>query len=111
MRFPLPLSLCALLTTGCPSTPREAPTCDDTENYACFTGAFRTLLGADVEGIEVCPLDLPDGGAGELGDLHGLAGHPPEGLARGGPDGLHVAGDRRGARTQESCILWERRAR
>ncbi len=55
-----PLMLCTalLVAAGCSSSPREAPTCDDGEDFACFRGAFRTLLGEAVEGLELCPEDL-----------------------------------------------------
>ncbi|MEC7988164.1 MAG: hypothetical protein VX278_23560 [Myxococcota bacterium] len=32
----------------------EAPTCEDTDDYACFRGVFRDLLGSPVEGVSVC---------------------------------------------------------
>ena len=38
----------------------EPPQCDDAENYACFRGAFRSLLGGAVEDMEICTPDLPD---------------------------------------------------
>ena len=34
--------------------PLEAPTCEDTEEYACFRGVFRDILGSPVEGISIC---------------------------------------------------------
>jgi hypothetical protein len=38
----------------------EPPTCEDTEDHACFRGAFRTLLGGAVEGMKLCTPDLPN---------------------------------------------------
>lgn len=52
----LSFGLCA----GCASLPREAPDCEESEDFACFRGMFRTLVAEPVEGIEVCPLDLDD---------------------------------------------------
>ena len=49
----------------CCSKP-EPPQCDDEEDYACFRGAFRTLLGAPVEDMELCTPDLPDVPANSL---------------------------------------------
>ena len=45
---------------GCVQQPREAPTCEDTSEFACFRGAFRTLVGDPVPDLELCPRDLPD---------------------------------------------------
>jgi hypothetical protein len=35
----------------------QAPSCDSSEDSACFKGVFRTLLGQPVEGIQVCVLE------------------------------------------------------
>ena len=55
-----PALLLLVYASSCAVLPREAPTCEDTEDHACFTGAFRTLLGVAVEGVEVCPEGLSD---------------------------------------------------
>jgi len=49
-----------LLSLGCGGVGRDAPDCDDVEDFACFRGMFRTLVSEPVEGLEVCPLDLED---------------------------------------------------
>jgi hypothetical protein len=38
----------------------KVPTCEESEDTACFRGAFRTLLGAPIEFVEVCAPDFPD---------------------------------------------------
>lgn len=38
----------------------KVPSCEETEETACFRGAFRTLLGAPIEGVEVCAPDYPE---------------------------------------------------
>ncbi len=38
----------------------EAPKCDKDPETACFRGVFRTLLGARVEGVEVCAPEYPE---------------------------------------------------
>jgi len=53
-----PALLIAALLGSCAKPP--PPTCDDTESFACFTGVFSGLLGARLEGVEVCTPDLPD---------------------------------------------------
>ena len=40
------------VTLACSETP--PPTCEDTEDSACFRGAYRSLTGSRVEGIETC---------------------------------------------------------
>lgn len=52
------ITTCLPVIAGC--TLAEPPTCEDTEVAACFTGAFRTLLGERAAGVEVCTPDLPD---------------------------------------------------
>ncbi len=51
-RARMPIGLFFLALGGC--TLAEPPTCDDTEDFACFTGAFRSLLGERAGGVEVC---------------------------------------------------------
>ncbi|MCO4747662.1 MAG: hypothetical protein KC912_22895 [Proteobacteria bacterium] len=51
----LVLPLCLL---GCKKA--DPPTCEETEDFACFTGVFSGLLGARLDGVEVCAVDLPD---------------------------------------------------
>jgi len=38
----------------------EPPTCAPEEATACFAGAFRSLIGQQMEGVVVCTPDLPD---------------------------------------------------
>lgn len=45
---------------GCANQPREAPTCEDTTDFACLRGAFRTLVGDPVPEIQICPRAVPD---------------------------------------------------
>ena len=52
------LFLISQILIGCAK--QEPPTCEDTEDYACFRGVFRTLLGASVEGMELCAPEHPD---------------------------------------------------
>lgn len=47
-----------LAITGCQAA--EPPTCAEGDGTACFRGVFRTLIGAPIEGFEVCAPDLPD---------------------------------------------------
>lgn len=47
-----------LVASACSKPP--PPTCEDSEDFACFTGVFSSLLGARIEGVEVCTPDLPD---------------------------------------------------
>ncbi len=37
-----------------------APTCENTEDYACFRGVFRDLFGSPVEGVSVCMPEQED---------------------------------------------------
>lgn len=55
-----PLAVLLLLSLlGCRTEPREAPPCgEDGAEDACFSGAFRTLVGDPVEGIALCPDEL-----------------------------------------------------
>lgn len=46
------------LCLGCNSVSRDAPDCEESADFACFRGMFRTLVAEPVAGIEVCPLEL-----------------------------------------------------
>ncbi|MCB9679832.1 MAG: hypothetical protein H6733_00045 [Alphaproteobacteria bacterium] len=55
---PPPRALLPWLLAGCAlATP---PSCETGDEAACFTGAFRGLLGEHLGGVEVCAPDLPD---------------------------------------------------
>jgi hypothetical protein len=60
MTRPLNRTLCLLLlgSIGCKAA--DPPTCEEGEDTACFRGVFRTLIGAPIEGFEVCAPDLPE---------------------------------------------------
>lgn len=57
MAAPL-LRLSPALLVGCALA--VPPTCETSDQTACFTGAFRGLLGEHLGGVEVCAPDLPD---------------------------------------------------
>lgn len=40
--------------------PAEPPTCDDTDDFACFRGVVSDLVGNALEGVELCTPDLPE---------------------------------------------------
>ena len=50
-------ALC-LLVAGCAKPP--PPTCEDSTETACFKGVFSGLLGARMEGVEVCAPELEE---------------------------------------------------
>ena len=58
----------AALLVGCPSVEREPPTCEEREDFACFRGFFRDLVGNPVEDLELCTPDLPDVACAVTGD-------------------------------------------
>ena len=45
-----------VLSMACSDVP--PPTCEDTDNSACFRGVYRSLTGRRVEGIETCAPEL-----------------------------------------------------
>ena len=38
----------------------KVPSCEESTDTACFRGAFKTLLGAPIENMEVCAPDYPE---------------------------------------------------
>jgi len=52
------ISSALLLLLACGEV--KPPTCEDTEDHACFRGAFRDLIGSPVSDIKICAPDYPD---------------------------------------------------
>ena len=51
-------SLALLLLVGC--KPLVVPPCSETSETACFKGVFRSLLGAPIEGMQICAPELAE---------------------------------------------------
>jgi hypothetical protein len=58
--FPRVLSTPALLIVLVGCKPLMVPPCSEDSETACFRGVFKTLLGAPIDGMEVCAPELPD---------------------------------------------------
>lgn len=52
------IGLFLVATIGCKHP--EAPDCVHDTATACFSGVFRDLLGAELEGVEICAPELPE---------------------------------------------------
>ena len=51
------MSISVLFTLLSCTTEVKAPSCESTEDGACFKGVFRTLLGQPVQDVKVCVLE------------------------------------------------------